>query len=277
LPFRIINGHLGFAANGTDHSTLHAASEDVMQVAQGVEMLELPATLMDGPGVLCPALLWDGEEVILVDAGLPGMTRQFIEAMTRVGIQPDRLSRVILTHHDLDHIGSLGELQRAVPRHVDVMAHADEVPYIQGERRPIKMTPELLAKMEEQMKGLPEERRTAMRAMNESWKNLKLKVDRTLGDGEVLPYFGEIQVIHTPGHTPGHICLYLRASKTLIAGDALFVEGGKLAPAPPFINADTPMALASLKKLTRYDIANIICYHGGLFRDDCNRRLAELT
>jgi glyoxylase-like metal-dependent hydrolase (beta-lactamase superfamily II) len=248
-----------------------------MKVAPGVDMLELSAMLMNGPDVLCPTLLWDRQNVILMDAGLPGMVPKFFEAMALAGVPLGRLTRVIITHHDLDHIGSLKELQQNVPHHVEVMAHAEEVPYIQGERRPLKMTPEMLAKMEEQMKDLPEEKRQAMQAMAESWKTLKVKVDKTLEDGEELPYCGGIQVIHTPGHTPGHLCLYLPKSKTLIAGDALFIENGILAPSPSFINADTPAALASLKRLKQYDIANVIAYHGGLFRYDCNMRIAQIA
>jgi glyoxylase-like metal-dependent hydrolase (beta-lactamase superfamily II) len=248
-----------------------------MQIAPGVEMLELPAMLMNGPGFLCPTLLWDGREVALVDAGLPGMAPQFAEAMARAKVPLEKLTRIIITHHDLDHIGSLGEVQRSVPHPVEVLAHADEVPYIQGEKRPIKMTPEVMAQMEEQMKSLPDERRQAMRAMFESLKNQKITVDHTLGDGETLPYCGGIRIIHTPGHTPGHICLYLEASKTLIAGDALFVDNGKLVPAPAFINADSSGALASLKKLTAHDIAHVIAYHGGLFGDNPNGRISEIV
>lgn len=248
-----------------------------MQIAPGVEMLELPARLIDGPGMLYPTLLWDRQDVVLVDAGLPGMAPQFLKAMAQAKVPFEKLTRIIITHHDLDHIGSLGELQRAVPQRVEVLAHAGEVPYIQGELRPIKMTPEMMAQMEERMKSLPEEQGQAMRAMFESVKNQKVTVDRALDDGAALPYCGGIQVIHTPGRTPGHICLYLPVSKTLVAGDALFVEGGNLVPAPAFINADTSMALASLKKLTRCDISNVIAYHGGLFQNNPNRRLAEIS
>ncbi len=248
-----------------------------MQVTHGVEMLELSAMMMNGPGNLYPTLLWDQRDAVLVDAGLPGMASQFIKAIAQANVPLEKLSRIIITHHDLDHVGSLGELQQALPHRIEILAHAGEIPYIQGELPPIKMTPKMLAQMEEQMKDLPEERRQAMREMMENLSNQKLTVDRTLGDGEELPYCGGIRIIHTPGHTPGHICLYLPASKTLIAGDALFVEGGSLVPAPPFINADTPMALASIKKFTHCDIANVIAYHGGLFQDDPNRRLAEIT
>jgi glyoxylase-like metal-dependent hydrolase (beta-lactamase superfamily II) len=248
-----------------------------MQVAPGVEMLELPATLMSGPGNLYPTMLWDQQGAVLVDAGFPNMAPQFIQAIAQTGVPLEKLSRIIITHHDLDHIGSLEALQRSVPHRIEVLSHAEEVPYIQGERRPIKMTPEMLARMEEQMKDLPEERRTAMRSMMEKMGKQKLKVDRMLGDGENLPFCGGIQIIHTPGHTPGHICLYHKPSKTLIAGDALFVEGGNLGPAPPFINADPPTAMASIKRLSSYDISNVIAYHGGLFQNNPNRRLGEIV
>jgi len=248
-----------------------------MHVAPGVEMLQLQAILMNGPGTLYPSLLWNEQEAVLVDAGLPGMAPQFIEAIKGAGIPPEKLAAIIVTHHDLDHIGSLGELQRALPQPVAIISHAEEVPYIQGERPPIKMTPKMMEQMKEQMKSMPEEQRRGMQAMVDSLKKQKITVNQTVADGEVLPYCGGIHIIHTPGHTPGHLCLYLPRSKTLIAGDSLFVEEGKLGPAPSFINADHPVALSSLKKLTRCDVANVIAYHGGLYRDAPNNRIAEIA
>jgi glyoxylase-like metal-dependent hydrolase (beta-lactamase superfamily II) len=247
-----------------------------MQIAPGLEMLELKATLMDGPNTFYPALLWDRRDMVLVDAGLPGMAPQFREAIEQARVSFEKLTRIIITHHDLDHIGSLGDLQRSLPHPAEVLSHAGEVPYIQGDLIPIKMTPAMRKQMEVLMKDVPEERKQAMQSMMDAMKNQKLKVDRTIGDGEVLPYCGGIQIIHTPGHTPGHICLYHPASRTLIAGDALFVQNGELARAPAFINADAAMARASLIKLKSYDIANVIAYHGGLFRDNPNRRLSQI-
>lgn len=248
-----------------------------MKVADGVEMFELAAALMSGPGNLYPTLLWDQEEAVLVDAGLPGMASQFINAIKQAGVSPGKLKRVIITHHDLDHLGSLRDLLEMAPNPFAILAHADEVPYIQGERIPVKMTPKMMSRMEEQMKGMPKEQLQEMRTMMESIGKQKLKVDLALGDREELPCCGGIQIIHTPGHTPGHISLYHRESKTLVAGDLLFVEKGKLLPAPSFINADTSMAMASIQKLSAYDIANVIAYHGGLFRDNPNQRLKEIT
>jgi hypothetical protein len=54
------------------------------------------------------------------------------------------------------------------------------------------------------------------------------------------------------------------------------VENGKLGPAPSFINADARMAIESLRKLAGCDITSIIAYHGGLYRDYPNRRIAQI-
>lgn len=97
------------------------------------------------------------------------------------------------------------------------------------------------------------------------------KVDVTFEDEETLPFCGGITVIHTPGHTPGHICLYLKANKLLIAGDALTVKDGVLSGPVPEFAQDIEMAYMSLKKLLKYDIEGIICYHGGLVYGEADR------
>lgn len=127
------------------------------------------------------------------------------------------------------------------------------------------------------MRNVPEAYRQQMTAMYESLKanymKLKANVDLIVEDGDELPYCGGITVIHTPGH----LCLYHKPSKTLVAGDALNVEGGMLVHAPLLTCLDKEQYAVSLKKLTMFDIRNVICYHGGLYTDDPNRRIMELT
>ena len=52
-----------------------------MRVADGVEMLEVSAETMSGPGNLYPTLFWDQKDAVLVDAGLPGMAEKFVNAI----------------------------------------------------------------------------------------------------------------------------------------------------------------------------------------------------
>ncbi len=113
--------------------------------------------------------------------------------------------------------------------------------------------------------------------MKGAFEASRTQVDKTLTDGETLPYCGGIKVIHTPGHTLGHICLYLERNKTLIAGDALEVEGEALVTAPLSTNYDMALCRESLKKLAQYEIASVICYHGGLFDDHPNQHIAALA
>ena len=63
---------------------------------------------------------------------------------------------------------------------------------------------------------------------------------------------------------PGHISLYAKKEKVLIAGDALVVESEKLCMAMPQYVLDMHDAQDSIRNLQNYDIEKIICYHGGI-------------
>ena len=243
-----------------------------MRVADNVEVLELSMTSFRGQTIIHPTLTWDDDTVVLVDAGFPGLLHQIREAMARAGVPFDMLDKVIVTHQDIDHIGSLPDIVRESSHNLDVLCHEEERPYIEGRKPLIKMNPERLSKM---VASLPEERRQQIEMMFANPP--KANVTTAVADGEVLPYCGGITVIYTPGHTPGHICLYLNQSKILVSGDALVAADGELQGPNPRSAYDIDTALNSLKKLTQYDIKTVICYHGGVYRDSANKRLAELA
>ncbi|SFJ67247.1 MBL fold metallo-hydrolase [Thermoflavimicrobium dichotomicum] len=247
-----------------------------MQIANGVEMLEISANIMGKLDTIFPTLIWDKDTVILVDTGYPGQLPKFREAMEKAGVPFEKLSKIIITHQDLDHIGSLPVILKESPHRVEVLASELEKPFIQGERGLLKITPEAIAQaMDSLPVDVPEEWRKAFKAVLENPPSAN--VDKTVADGEELPYCGGITVIHTPGHTPGHICLYHKPSKTLIAGDAMRVKDGQLLGPDPQATLDMDTAIKSLKKLTQYDIETVICYHGGLYKGNANRRIAELA
>ena len=246
-----------------------------MQLANGLTMLDITATTMGRTNTIYPTLLWDDDAVILVDTGYPGQLPLFRAALEEGGFPFEKLSKIIVTHQDIDHIGSLPAILNEAPQKIEVLAHEADKPYIQGEKMIIKITPEAIARAMAALPAeMPEERRQAIKRGLENPP--KANVDTTLVDGEHLPYGGGIIVIYTPGHTPGHICLYHQNSKTLIAADALTVADGQLARPIPS-DADTNLAKKSLKKLAQYDIETVICYHGGLYRGDTNQRIAALA
>ncbi|ACV62989.1 beta-lactamase domain protein [Desulfofarcimen acetoxidans DSM 771] len=242
-----------------------------MKVDKGIEMLEISANVMGKPGIIYPTLIWSNDEVVLIDAGFPDQIALFRDAFKKAGVPFNKLKIIILTHQDIDHIGSLLSIQTELPN-VKVLAHEEEKAYIQGDKSPIKV-----AQLEARLNSLSPEGKAIYEKLKAGFQNCKAKIDKTLMGQEELPYCGGITVIYTPGHTPGHICLYHKQSKTLISGDLLSIEEGRLIKTPSFVDFDNDLAKNSLKKLIQYDIEKVICYHGGLFKDKTNTRIAELT
>jgi glyoxylase-like metal-dependent hydrolase (beta-lactamase superfamily II) len=241
-----------------------------MKVANGIEMLELKMNMMGQQRVIHPTLIWDDNEAVLVDTGIPGQLAEIREAMEKAGVPFNKLSKVILTHQDIDHIGGMPEILNALGKNIEVLAHEVDRPYIQGEKELIKFK-----FIKQRVENLPEEQRKATEALLANPP--KASVDRTVTDGEILPHNGGITVIFTPGHTPGHVSLYLNQSKILIAGDALTVVDGELSGPVPQFTIDIETAKKSIKKFTQFDIDTVVCYHGGIFTDNVNKRLAELA
>jgi glyoxylase-like metal-dependent hydrolase (beta-lactamase superfamily II) len=242
-----------------------------MNFSKGFIMLPLESEGFGGSATLYPTLIGDGETAVLIDTGMPGNVERLVEAIERTGMSMKHLQSVILTHQDLDHIGCAPDLVEASGNRIQVLAHAEDVPYIEGRLPLIKTTPKA---MEPMLQKLPDSvRQDALRLLENP---PKVKVDRTVEDGERLTMYGGVRIIHTPGHSAGHICLYLEQSKTLVAADALMIVHGKLHGPVPQTSLDIEQAFGSLKKLLELDIERIICYHGGMLEENCKEQLAEL-
>jgi len=244
-----------------------------MFIAKGVEMLQISMKVMGVESVIYPTIIWDDKNVVLVDTGSPGKESftKIQEELFKSRITFDSINKVIITHQDLDHIGGLPNIVKDGQHKIELFAHEEEKPYIQGEKRLIKITDEAIARLE----YLPKEWKNKLKPIFENPP--KASLDKVLTNGEELPFGGGVVVIHTPGHTPGHICLYIKKNKILIAGDALNVVKGQLVGPNPEQTIDMSLADHSLKKLTKYDIETVICYHGGVYREEVNTRIKELA
>ncbi|WP_254639128.1 MBL fold metallo-hydrolase [Cohnella sp. GbtcB17] len=225
-----------------------------------------------GPMTVHPTILIDEDSWTLIDTGMPGSAAAIVELAKQAGVGDRPLNAILLTHQDLDHVGGLPGVLEATGSSATVYAHPADAGAINGKSPMLKMSPERLA-------GLLQQASDEVRAQFERTflHPSRPNVDREFADGEPLPFGGGLTVIHTPGHTPGHVCLYHRASKTLIAGDALVAKNGKLMGPNPPVTPDMPAALASLRKLLPFDIEGVICYHGGWVPGEAKARLAELA
>jgi glyoxylase-like metal-dependent hydrolase (beta-lactamase superfamily II) len=106
----------------------------IVNVAPGVEMLELPIEMMGNRGLIHPTVVWDEDDFVLVDTGVPGSAGPTREACERAGAPHDRLNHIILTHDDIDHIGGLGDIAKDATGPVEILAHQAEVASIEGGR-----------------------------------------------------------------------------------------------------------------------------------------------
>jgi glyoxylase-like metal-dependent hydrolase (beta-lactamase superfamily II) len=243
-----------------------------MKIANGIEMLELTMNVGGNPMLIHPTVVYDSNSYVLIDTGLPGYYKEIMELIHQSGFQTSKLHSIILTHQDIDHIGGLPQFLIESKRQLDVYAHEADKPYIDGEKPLIKLTPERKAML---LQLLPEEQRQQFESVFSH--STQANVNLRLAGGEMLPFGGGMTVIHTPGHTPGHISLYHQPSKTLIAGDAMIVDNGELLGPKPSVTPDMETALKSLQKLTEFPIETVICYHGGIYKNNINQRLAELA
>jgi len=237
-----------------------------MRLSPHLATLELPLQLAGRNEIIYPVAVLEDSSITLIDTGLPGQVALIRKALEDLGGSLEQVRRIILTHQDIDHIGSLPELVRLTG--AEVWAHAAEVPVIEGQRLPVKMSPERL-------KAMPEETRQQMEKFLGSLGSLQ--VSRSLSDGEVLPLAGGTVVIFTPGHTPGHLSFFLADPKLLVSGDELRVVEGQLVGPAPQATPDMPLAIKSLQKLVGLDIERVLCYHGGLFSHHPKERIAELA
>ncbi len=240
-----------------------------MKIAQGIKAIELTVNVMARQSVIYPTLIWDDENVVLVDAGFPGMLPVIREGISGAGIDFGRLNKIIITHQDIDHIGSLSDILKASEHKIEVISHELEKPFIEGDKPLLKM-----AKFRNMPQSMPEEFRSRFESMLKNPP--KAPVDKTVVDGEELPFCGGIIVIFTPGHTTGHISLYHKNSKTLITGDALVAENGKLFGPRPSVADNIEAANKALQKFVSFDIKTVICYHGGVCSDNVNEQIAEI-
>jgi glyoxylase-like metal-dependent hydrolase (beta-lactamase superfamily II) len=212
------------------------------------------------------------EGLIVVDTGLPTRADRIAEAIRGMGRDMRDVHHILVTHHHLDHVGSLPVLAKMTG--ATVYCHEADAPVVRGERPPPG----------------PNRARLTGRAIGPVVMRIgpdqpACRVDTELHDADTLPLAGGIRVIHTPGHTAGQTSFLLeRGGGILIAGDAAGARGSsKVGPAIGALfgmfTEDIPEALRSFRKLAKLDFEVAVFGHGNpvhsgaseLFRRNASR------
>lgn len=151
--------------------------------------------------------------VTLVDAGLASARRRLLAGLDAIGARPDQVRRIIVTHAHGDHAGGLARVAEATG--APVSSHERDAIYLREGRVPKRDGSVRFSRLG----GL------LTRGFG------KVTVAEEFRDGTVIPVAGGLRVVHTPGHTPGHVSLLHEPSGVLITGDAVFnVRGLRWSP-----------------------------------------------
>jgi hydroxyacylglutathione hydrolase len=198
-----------------------------MQIVPFIHALRHPFSIPVAPGIVLDRFVYSylvyGETITLIDTGVAGAETRIFDYIRSTGRDAGDISQIVLTHSHPDHIGAARAVQEATG--CIIAAHSAEKAWIenvelQNRERPVPGFATLV--------GGP------------------VEVNRFLRDGETTepdPIHGwELEVIHTPGHSPGSISIFMHGNGALFCGDAVPVPG------------DLPVyddALASMQSLRR--------------------------
>ena len=197
--------------------------------------------------------LWGGNvfllterKLTLVDTGYNGGAGHVLSEVSRLGYAPSDIANIVITHHHADHVGNLFELKRA--SQATVFAHPADAPYIDGSLpQPGPARPRWLSRL--------------LAPMYRLWSAQPAAVDILFKDGDELPILGGTKVLHTPGHTPGSICLFLKPERLIIAGDVLNNRLSLGLPSKAF-STDMAQNIRAIKRLAALDL-RLACFGHG--------------
>jgi glyoxylase-like metal-dependent hydrolase (beta-lactamase superfamily II) len=201
------------------------------------------------------AFLIADDELTLVDAGHRGSIVMLRRYLAHIGRNMSEIRRIVCTHGHPDHIGGVTEIARATD--AEVLMHPADM-----ERLHIKLS--------EVFKGRP--------APGAIIAYLTRAPEASpLADGDVVPAFGGLRVIHTPGHTPGSVCLYSPSRRVVIVGDILQRLRGVVTYPNYVFTDDMSLARRSIARLAELDIETILFSHYPALREGARDALRSLA
>ena len=230
-----------------------------MQIAQGIYSMG-----QEKGGHVHAFLLDDGNALTLIDTMYDDDAHHVLAELATIGRKPTDLKHVILTHAHKSHLGGLAAIKQASS--ATVYSHDWEVDIIAGRREATRVSPiprRPLAVYKLQL-GL---------ALGLG-KHKPCEVDRRLKAGDRM---GPLEVVETPGHTPGSLSFWWRERRALFAGDVI-ATWPEFAAGWPGLTLDNNRNLRSVQQLTDFGNAEILCVgHGEPIRQGAAAAIKKLV
>ena len=185
----------------------------------------------------------DGQ-VTLVDAGTKRAPKVVAAALEQIGVHVTDVTRIVVTHAHGDHVGGLGGLRGRTG--ATVAAHERDAAYLREGRGPVLDRTSLGGRLLRRSPGV----------------TTPTPVEEELVDGQLLDVAGGLRVLHTPGHTPGHVSLLHEPSRLLITGDSIWNAFGRMSWPVRMLCTDAAMTRRTAEVLGELDYDLVAFTHG---------------
>ena len=219
-----------------------------MEIVPGIHQV-------DGVNGNCFIIVRD--ELTIIDTGMPKNSTKIVKYIQDIlKRKPTDIETIVLTHFHIDHVGDAGDLKKLSGAKVAI--HEADADYVAGKKTP----PVPGGGMGIIVKVL----------MPLFFRSKPVEPDIQINDGDTI---AGLTAIHTPGHTPGSICLFDPASKILFVGDLLRFTGNKIDIGP--LPLDSGEVQQSIDKIAALDFDIMLSGHGVPLRPDASVKVREFA
>ncbi|HDS58896.1 MAG TPA: MBL fold metallo-hydrolase [Thermoplasmatales archaeon] len=192
----------------------------------------MQVTVIPGQGFDSNVYVLAAEQPAIIDTGT-GFNLHHLRGRIQRVAALSSMARIILTHEHLDHTGGVAELLEYTE--AEVIMHREGADTLE--------------------QGLD------WSATLFGVSQPAVTVNRRVGDREVIDLGSDaLEVLHTPGHSPGSMCLYHAESRSLFSGDTVFADGG--VGRTDFRGGNTSQLHQSIQRLAQMEVRNLYPGHG---------------
>jgi glyoxylase-like metal-dependent hydrolase (beta-lactamase superfamily II) len=197
-------------------------------------------------------LVEDGENLTLIDTGLPRNDKKILKYIESIGRKSNDVTTIVLTNFHIDHVGSLKKIKEATG--AKVAAHEIEAEIISGK------------------KAAPKPKNLMIKALMAVVKTDPVDIDLPLKDNDKI---GRLTVVFTPGHSEGSVALFDAERKVMFVGDTVRFIDGKIEGPPERFTLDPQKAKESIGHLASFDFDILLSGHGEPLMPNASERLKE--
>jgi glyoxylase-like metal-dependent hydrolase (beta-lactamase superfamily II) len=189
-------------------------------------------------------LLVAGDRAWLLDTGMVGEPVLLRRLLRRLGLAPESIEAILLTHGHLDHAGNLAAVKEWTGARV--YGHPAEQRHMDG-CYPYEGPARWCGRLES--------------LGRRAFRYRSALIDEPIEEGDVLPFWGGLRVMHLPGHTEGHCGFYSEKYDLLFSGDLFASYWFNTHGSPRMFTSQPQRMPGSLRRVLELDPRWIVPNH----------------